>query len=187
MNGQWYIPSVHTRDPMLTSITPDNVLHIFRVPTLDASCYGTVTAIEYCYRYSWATAGSGQVTFSYTVLILEDTGSNFLINRTYTIQNHGSVDSPHCDNSGNEVTCCDVTNIENFILPTNFSFGVTSSDQGNTNGVTLLGFHEVEYGVDVELLSRVDLTLSVGSTISNGLTVLRGIHMLWFVIGKHKS
>ena len=148
-------------------------------------------AIEYCYRYSHGQAigGNSQVTFNYIVLILEDIpGSDFLINRTYTIQSRGSVDSPHCDRSGNEVTCCDVTNIDNdnFILPSNFIFGVIESAQGNTNGVTLLGFHESEYGVDVELLNRAGLTLSVGSTIRNGLTVLRGIRMLWFVIGKYK-
>ena len=174
------------RDPTFTRITPDNELYIYRVPTLDASCYGTVTAIEYCYRYSQAVAGSGQVTFSYTVLILEDTGNNFLINSTYTIQSRGSVGSPHCDRSGDQVTCCDVTNIENFILPSNFIFGMISSAQSNTNGVTLLGFHTSEYGVDIELLNGIGLTLSVGSTISNGLTDLRGIRMLWFVIGKHK-
>ena len=174
------------RDAGFTSTTPDNVLYIYRVPTLAASCYGTMTAIEYCYRYSQATAGSGQVTFSYTVLILEDVpGNNFLINSTYTIQSRGSVDSPHCNRSGDQVTCCDVTNIENFILPSNFAFGVTS-DQGNTNGVTLLGFHQLEYGVDVGLLNTAGLTLSVGSTIWNGLTAPRGIRMLWFIIGKHK-
>ena len=173
------------RDPELTSTTPNNELYIYHVPNLNASCYGTVTAIEYCYRYSQTVAGSGQVTFSYTVLILEGAGFNFLINRTYTIQSHGSVGSPHCNRSGDQVTCCDVTNIENFILPSNFAFGVTS-DQGNTNGVTLLGFHQLEYGVDVGLLNTAGLTLSVGSTIWNGLTAPRGIRMLWFIIGKHK-
>ena len=94
------------RDTRSTSTTLDNVLYIYRVPTLDASCYGPVTAIEYCYRYMISAAGSGQVTFSYTVLILEDTGNNnyFLINRTYNIQSHGSVGSPHCDRSGDQVT-----------------------------------------------------------------------------------
>ena len=175
-----------TIDPRFTSTTPDDELYIYRVPTLDASCYGPVTAIEYCYRYSQAVAESGQATFSYTVLILEDTGNNFLINSTYTIQSHGSMGSPHCNNSGDQVTCCDVTNIENFILPSNFIFGVIQSAQGNTNGVTLLGFHRTEYGVDVGLLNRVGLTLSVGSTIRSGGTVLRGIRMLWFVVGKHE-
>ena len=176
------------RDTRSTTTTPDNVLHIYRVPTLDTSCYGPVTAIEYCYRYSQATAGGGQVTFSYTVLIFEDTGNNFLINSTYTIQSRGSVDSPHCDSSGNEVTCCDVTNIEIFILPSNFIFGVISSAQGNTNGVTLLGFHESEYGVDAVLRRRDEVTLSVGSTIRNiEATASRGLRMLWFVIGKHKT
>jgi hypothetical protein len=118
------------------------------------------------------------------VLILEDApGSDFRINSTYTIQSRGSVGSPHCTSSGNEVICCDVTNIENFILPSNFAFGVISA-QGNTDGVTLLGFHESEYGVDVVLLFRAEVTLSVGSTINRRQTVLRGIRMLWFAVGK---
>ena len=176
---------MYIRDTRLTTTTPDNELYIYRVPILDASCYGTVTTIEYCYRYSQAVAMGGQVNFSYTVLILEDTGSNFLINRTYTIQSRGSVGSPHCNKSASEVTCCDVTNITNFILPSNFVFGVIKSAQGNTNGVTLLGFHDTEYGVNVVLLNRAGLTLSVGSTIRNAETVQRGIRMLWFVIGKY--
>jgi hypothetical protein len=178
---------VRTRDPGATSATPDNILYIYPVPTLDTSCYDhdPVTAIEYCYRYS-TSAGSGQVAFNYTVLILEDAPRNqFLINSTYTIQSLGSVDSPHCTNSGAQVTCCDVTTIENFILPSNFIFGVIQSAQGNTPGVTLLGFHESEYGVDVVQLNRAEVTLTVGSTIlNNRQTVQRGIRMLWFVIGK---
>ena len=170
------------RDPSLTSITLNHVLYIYHVPTLDTSCYGTVTAIEYCYRYTQAVAVSGQVTFSYTVLILEDVpGNNFLINRTYNIQSHGSVGSPHCNRSGNEVTCCDMTNIENFILPSNFIFGVIT----NTNGVMLLEFQDTEYGVDVVVISGAGMNLSVGSTVPSGQTEQRGIRMLWFVIGKH--
>ena len=174
------------RNPRFTSTTPDNELYIYRVSTLDASCHGPVTAIEYCYRYMISTVVSVQVTFSWIVLVLEDTGNNFTINRTYNIQSRGSVDSPHCDRNGNKVICCDMRNIENFILPSNFIFGVIRSAQGNTNGVTLLGFHESEYGVDVELLNSAGLILSIGSTIRNGLTHLRGIRMLWFIIGKHK-
>ena len=178
---------MYIRDTRSTSTTLDNVLYIYHVPTLDASCYGPVTAIEYCYRYMISAAGSGQVTFSYTLLILEDTpGNNFLINRTYTIQSRGSVGSPHCDRSGDQVTCCDVTNIENFILPSNFIFGVIKSAQGNTDGVTLLGFHESEYGVNIIQIIGDGLTLSVGSTVPSRPTASRGIRMLWFVVGKHK-
>ena len=143
-----YIPSVRIRDPSFTSTTPNTVLHIHCVSNLDASCYGPVTAIEYCYRYS-TTAGSGQVTFSSIVLILEDTGNNFMINSTYNIQSRGSVDSPHCDNSGDQVTCCDVTNIIEKNYPAiKFYLGVITSAQGNTPGVTLLGFYESEYAVN---------------------------------------
>jgi hypothetical protein len=79
-----------------------------------------------------------------------------------------------------------MTNIETFMLPSNFIFGVINSAQGNTPGVTLLGFHESEYAVDVVLRNRAEVTLTVGSTIlNNRQTVLRGIRMLWFVVGKY--
>ena len=183
-NGQRYIPSERDRDA-LTAMTDGGSLHIFSVPTLNASCYGPVTAIEYCYRYS-TSAGSGQPTFNWTVLILEDTGGDFMINSIYFIVSHLRVNSENCSNDGQLRTCCDRTNIEGFDLPTsNFAFGVTESAQGNTHGATLLGFFDMlQYQVDVLLLPRADVTLSIGSTISNRPTVLKGIRMLWFVTGK---
>ena len=73
-----YIPNERNHDA-LSAPTLGNSLYIFRVPTLDTTCFGPVTAIEYCYEYR-ANAGSGQPTFNWTVLILGDTGSNFVIN-----------------------------------------------------------------------------------------------------------
>ena len=147
-----------------------------------------MTATEYCYRYS-TSAGSGQPTFNWTVLILEDTGNNFVINSTYFTTSSLPEDSANCTNDGQLRTCCDRTNIKGFDLPTsNFAFGVTESAQGNTHGATLLGFSEVQpqYRVDAVLLARAEVTLSIGSTIRNRPTVPRGIRMLWFVIGKHQ-
>ena len=186
-NGEQYIPT--DRDWMngdaLTALTASGVLHIYRVPNLGTSCYGHVTAIEYCYRYS-ATAVTGQVIFNWMVLILKDAGSNFVISSTYVIQSHGSVGGASCTNSGDQVTCCDRTNINGFDLPQNFIFGVTESSQRNTAGATLLGFHDSLplYQVDVVLLNKAEVTLSVGSTIRNTPTTQRGIRMLWFVIGE---
>ena len=187
-NRQRYIPSERNRDA-LTATTDGNSLHIYRIPTLDASCYGPVTAIEYCYRYS-TIAGSGQPTFNWTVLILEDTPRNkFVIDSIYFIISSLSVTSANCTNNGQIRTCCDRTNIERFDLSTpNFAFGVTESAQGNTHGATLQGFSDSlsQYMVDVQLFNRAEVTLSVGSTIRNMPTVQRGIRMLWFVIGKHQ-
>ena len=172
-------------DAQLTSSTPPDFLYIFCIPTLDASCYGPVTAIEYCYRYS-PSAGTVQVTFNWTVLILEDTGSNFVINDTYIIQSSHSMDSANCTSSGDEVICCDVTKTDRLYFLINFAFGVTESAQGNTHGATLLGFSDAlpQYRVNAVVLSRVGLTLSIGSTIGSSLTAQRGLRMLWFVIGE---
>ena len=193
-NGERYVPSERYRGA--SSVTTDgNLLHIYRVPNLDASCYGPVTAIEYCYRYR-SLAGSGQVTFNWTVLILEDTGSNFMINNTYTIQSRPSEGSASCTNSGSFIgkiyTCCDVTNIKRFDLPMNFIFGVTESAQGNSHGAALLGHREgifyLQHRVGTILVSKDSVALSVGSTftIPSAPPNPGGLRMLWFVIGKHQ-
>ena len=187
-NGQRYIPNERDSDAP-TSITDGGSLHIYRVPTLNPSCYGQVTAIEYCYEYR-TTAGSGQATFNWTVLILEDTARNeFVIDSIYFIISSLSVTSVNCTNDGQLRTCCDRNNIEEFDLPmSNFAFGVTESAQGNTLGARLLGFADAlpQYRVDAQVLNRADVTLSVGSTIGSRSPVPRGIRVLWFVIGKYQ-
>jgi hypothetical protein len=145
-----------------------------------------VTAIEYCYQYS-TSAGSGQPSFNWTVLILEDTpGNDFVINRIYFIS---SSLPENCTSNGQTHTCCDTNNIEGFDLSMpNFVFGVIESVRGNTHEATLLGFVDFlsQYRVDVLLLNRAEVTLSIGSTIRNRSPSQRGIRMLWFVIGKHQ-
>ena len=65
-----------------------------------------------------------------------------------------------------------------------FAFGVTESAQGNAHGATLLGYSDSLFPYRV-LINRAEVSLSVGSTIiCSSPTVQRGIHMLWFVIGK---
>ena len=187
-DGYQYLPSERDRSAV-SAITDGNSLHIYSVPALDASCYGPVTAIEYCYRYS-NNAGTGQPLFNWTVLILEDVTSNFRISSVYVIQSHGrsSTSSASCTNTGNQNTCCDVTSINGFALPMpNFIFGVTESAQGNTHDAALLGFHDSvpQHMVSTILLSKADLTLSVGSTVPRVPAVTRGLRMLWFVIGKY--
>ena len=61
---------------------------------------------------------------------------------------------------------------------------MTESSQGSTAGGTLLGFSDslLQYQVDVVLINRAEVTLSVGSIIRNRPTTKRGIRMLWFVI-----
>ncbi len=111
-----------------------------------------------------------------------------MITDVYTIQSHGSVGSASCTSasSGDEITCCDVTDITSFALPMNFTFGVTESAHGNTEGATLLGLSDSlsQYRVSAVLLSKAGVTLSVGSTISSSPIMQRGICTLWFVIGK---
>ena len=48
-SGQRYIPGVRDKPTSITFqiTTNGNLLHIYRVQNLNASCYGPVTAIEY--------------------------------------------------------------------------------------------------------------------------------------------
>ena len=183
--GQWYIPSERDRN-VDTDVTVGSELNIYHVQNLNANCHGEVTAIEYCYRYS-RNAGQGNAVFNWTVLILEESGGNFIITNVYAIQSHPRlVSNENCTDVGGIVTCCDVTDIRDFALPMNFAFGVTEADQGNTHGATLLGFHGSlsQYRVATTLLSKAGLSLSVGSTVPIAPMVQRGLRMLWFVIGK---
>ena len=170
-------------------------IYIYHVPTLNTSCYGPVTAIEYCYRYDNADAqGSRQPNFSWKVLILEDTGrNNFVVNGAYVIRTHSPMNNANCTNSGNQTTCCDRTNInDKFNLPMNFIFGVAVAESAleNTRNVKLLRFADAFLInlVDTRLVNKTnDQTLSVGSNITytNQLPPRRGLLLLWFVIGKY--
>ena len=187
--GQWFIPSERNREAQSVSTVATSLL-IYHIPTLDDNCYGPVTAIEYCYRYN--IESDRRAIFNWTVLILnQDTGNSFMINRTYVIQSYLSMDSVNCTVNANrdQVTCCDRTNINRFELPRNFIFGVTGSAQGSTRNAALMGFHDSvpEYTVNARLLERnVVANLSVGSSVLRSPdTLLSGIRMLWFVTGKH--
>ena len=181
-NGEQYIPRERNHDEVAV-LTESGVLLIYRIPNLSTNCYSQVTAIEYCYRYN-ANTVTGQATFNWMVLILKETDTYFEISRIYVIQSYGSVNDASCKVSGEQVMCCDKTSINRFDLSQNFSFGVTKSSQGSTAGATLLGFADALpwYQVDVVLINRAEVTLSVGSIIRNRQTTKRGIRMLWFVI-----
>ena len=191
-NGRLYIPSERGETTEVAD-TIGSSIYIFRTPNLDSNCYGLVTVIEYCYRYN---GHSDQVIqFNWTVLILEDEGDNFVINRTYYIQSLGSMGGANCTSGiprPGQTTCCDKTYINGFNLLTNFIFGVTESAHGNTPGPTtlLLGYSnsQTRYWVDTIQIVKAGLTLSEGSTIPSRLspgTIQRGVRMLWFVVGKH--
>ena len=79
--------------------------------------------------------------------------------------------------------------VNSFILPANFVFGMVGPAQGNTRGASLLGFHPSlsQYSVNTVLLTRAAVTLSVGSAVPSTPVVMRGLRMLWFVIGKFYS
>ena len=183
-----YIPCI-TRDLDDVKHVPTNgdELHIYHLSELDESCYGRVIAIKYCYQFNDTTVPAA---FNWTVLILEDRLSdhnNFEVIDTITIESCES-DTTSCRSGQPWPPCCDMINIENIdlVIEQKFTFGVIKSAQGNTAGATLLGFADAlpQYQVDVVLINRVGLTLSVGSTIRNRSPAQRGIRMLWFVIGK---
>ena len=183
------MPSAPRESDELTATTGAGTINIYRVGNLNQACSGEVTAIEYCYQYD--VSGGGEVVFNWTVLILEDAGANsFRITDLHVVESRpDSSSSVSCDTraNGGRRKCCDVEQIIGFgILPVSFVFGVIGSSQGNTRSATLLGFHHTltQYQVDTILLSSAGLTLSVGSTLPSVPVVARGLHMLWFVIGK---
>ena len=148
-----------------------------------------MSAIEYCYEYT--VSGEGEAVFNWTVLILENLqGGNFMITNLYAIDSRpDSLDSGSCMdiNNGLMRRCCDVEQISGFNLSVDFMFGVTGPSQGNTHSAVLLGYHEglSQYLVDTQQCVSAGLSLSVGSTIPRiTITVQRGLHWLWFVIGK---
>ena len=178
--GQRYIPSVMPELDVFTEPIASGIILVYPVPNLSSNCYGTVTAIEYCYRYT----GTNQAMFDWTVLILEDTGNHdFVINHIYNIQGRGSMSSANCTSDRGQITCCNRTSVENFNLSVNFAFGVTAS----AHGATLLGVHNTvqQYSVNATVVNKNEVTLSMNRTIRRTSPEVRGIQMLWFVIGKH--
>lgn len=144
--------------------------------------------IKYCYKHKYtSTDVHVPIAFNWTVLILKESDSNdqisFIILDTITIQSC-SVASKECAEM-----CCDATNVAGINLSMNFTFGVTESSQGNTPGVTLLGFHDTkypEYRVETLILSKsTGMNLSMGALVpSPQVEPNRGLRMLWFVVGK---
>ena len=167
-------------------------MYLFSVPHLDPSCYGTVTAIEYCYQYNldYPVFGS-EAAFNWTVLILN---SQLTITNTFAIESHPANGNSHKKSRWNNIchdyTCtCDTTFIPSFDLPQeSFTFGLISSSQGNAHGATLLAFHPSldKYLVNVVNFPARDQQLTKGSTVyidAHQHTRL-GFRTVWFVIGK---
>ena len=190
--GEIYIPSVREygeSNSVLTGSTNGHEIHIYRVQSLSAECYGEVTAIEFCYEYN--TVGSGEPVFNWTVLILEETNF-FTITGIISIKSHPNADNGAiCMSTGvGQMECCDREYVSSFNIQTNnFVFGVTQSAQENTHGATLalLRFFEsqLDYTIDTLLIAAVGQNISVGSTLVRPNTgVQRGLRLLWFVISK---
>ena len=156
-----------------------DAIHVYRVPNLRNSCYGRVTAIEYCYRYA-PTAGVGQFNFNWTLMFFQEAGSNLVINDIYVLQSLGSTGGATCRSGNGFMDCCDMTNVS-FDLPRDFIFGATESAQGNTHFDELLAFDDITVSDKWEL-NKGGLTLSEGSTVPTLPTLVRGILMLWFVV-----
>ena len=140
--GERFIPGVREYpNDALTNTTAGDVINIYRVQTLNAECFGEVTAIEFCYRYS-TTARPGEAVFNWTVLIFEETAI-FTVTKIYILESRpGSLHGGECvDIGGGRAECCDrQPAIDGFDLQNGFIFGVTESAQGNTAGASLLGF-----------------------------------------------
>ena len=195
-SGQWYIPSERDFDPGETVSTLGGLVTIYRVGNLAGNCYGEVTAIEFCYRYT--VSGVGEPYFNWTVFILGDDGSGpFVIDNIYTIESSpAQLGNDNCYGpppTGDVRSCCDLKQIKSFTLPVNFAFAITESAQGNTHGANLLGFSDsrIEYTVsDVMLLNKDTLnfaSLAIGSTVPRTQSIQRSIRLLWFVTGKHNN
>ena len=172
---------------VLTSTTNGDVINLYRVQSLNAECYGEVTAIEFCYQYN--TIGQGEAVFNWTVLIFEETDV-FTVRKVYVLESHPDSLKECVNIGGGRAECCDREVIEGFDLQNSFIFGVTESAQGNTAGATLLGFFDdaaftvqPEYVVFTLQIGNVGLNLSVGSTLPRPGGVQRGLRMLWFVTG----
>ena len=174
----------------LTNTTAGDVINMYRVQTLSAECFGGVTAIEYCYRYS--TTGQGVSVFNWTLLIFEETAV-FTVTKLFVLESRPrSLGEGECVNiGGGRAECCDREIIQGLELQNDFIFGVTESAQGNTAGVTLLGFiDDPTFTVQPEYIvftlqtgRNVGQNLSVGSTLQRPKGVQRGLRMLWFVTG----
>ena len=192
-HGERFIPGVREYpSDALINTTAGDVINIYRVQTLNAECFGEVTAIEFCYQYS-TTAGPGEAVFNWTVLIFEETAI-FTVTKIYILESRpSSLRGSECvDIGGGRAECCDrQAAIDGFDLQNGFIFGVTESAQGNTAGASLLGFLDdptfsvqPEYTVfTLQIANNIGQNLSVGSTLPRPEGVQRGLRMLWFVTG----
>ncbi len=187
-HGERYIPSVRDYESnVLTVITNGCEIHVYRVQNLNTECHGEVTAIEFCYRYN--TIVPGEPAFNWTVLIIEETNF-FTITTIIVIESHpDSLSGADCMDTGmGQAECCEREYISSFNFQTNnFVFGVTESAQGNTHGATLLGFFESQPGVYSTHIAHFCCMENYSYGFYSNQAehwVQRGLHMLWFVIGK---
>ena len=145
--GQNRIPDLDIYKSREIDFSNRNTLYIFSLSHLNDSCYGTITAIDYCYEYN----GAG---FNWTVLLLSN---HFTVIETFHIENHSSIRQSY--SIGGIAFQCDRIYIDGFDLPkgTDFLFGVTDSFEG---GASLLAFHDTLYMVDAIVMPKVDKRIS---------------------------
>ena len=195
-SGEWYIPGFTRLDfesnvPVVA--TAGDSIHWYRVQNLNAECFGEVTAIDFCYRYT--TTGDGEAVFNWTVLILDESAEAFTTTRIYTIESHPDTlyNETECVHNDDEAYCCDREYISNFDVEKNsFVFGVIESSQGNTHGATLMGFHDSlspmpllsQYRVDTLQFSAIGRTIDIGSSLPKPAVGELGLRLLQFVVGK---
>ena len=192
-HGERYIPGAREYpSDVEINVINGHEIRLHRVENLTVECTGEVTAIEYCYQYY--SIEPGEAIFNWTVLFLKEESDSFKITKVHSIESHpNSLPENDCQNDTRvpgTIRCCDRENITSFDLDlqmNDFIFGVTESAQGNTHNAALLGFHSLpEYNVDTMLVSKAGLmmNISVGYTLPKPSGARRGLHMLWFVIGK---
>ena len=161
--GQKSIPDIHRLpSPQERSASVIGSVYLFSVPHLNASCRGTVCAIDYCYQYNLSHPASGsEIVFNWTVLILN---SQFTITNTFAIESHpnNSHKKSRWSNVCHDRTCtCNTTFISSFDLPEeSFTFGLMSSTQGNTHNASLLAFNP---SLDEYIVNAVNFPAKVNS------------------------
>ena len=154
--------------------------YIYPVPSTQVNCSGTVSAVEYCYRGNTGQLGTELLAF--TLLTLEQNGSNFRVTDRIDIRT-----TPHsqiCTRFLLTTTqyCCDITSLnmaDRFILPApNFAFDIAIPP----SSVSLLGFRS---SLQVAHYQEAQTVIpSVGSTFSVGNTVIQGLRLLRFHMSK---
>ena len=154
-------------DSELFGLSDPDEIYVFPVPSM-LNCSGRVSEIRYCYQQNVLTDNN----IIFTLLILEQSGSNFRVTNEIAVRE--STPPQGCENF-----CCDAMTFnteDSFPLPaSNFAFGVISRALWAIRSSS--GQYLVEHYRFVAPLT--------GSTLSGGIRATnRALRLLEFGIGK---